>query len=480
MRTLPTILIVDGNGQELEGLAGSLEGNFDVKTARNSQDAESILEEYMVQVILCDLHLQEGTGIDLLSKVRELWPKVIRIIISGSRKSEDLIKGINEAHIHQYIQRPCSRENLLSIIDKAVGLFQLELEDAALDLELKRTSGLLSEEVIQKRKSLKKRFRIKSGIICASDSPMNEICELLEKIAGYDVPVLLIGESGTGKELCARALHYNGLRSGKPFIVENCAALPDTLLESELFGYRKGAFTGATHDHIGLFEQANGGTIFLDEIGEVSPAFQVKLLRVLQEGEIRPLGSAVKKKINVRVVSATNRDLEEDVINGRFREDLYYRLAMMTVTVPPLRDRKQDISLLAQSVLASGSKILNKKVKGVTSEVMDFFQRYPWPGNIREMQNEIYQMLILAESDYLGADLLSDRLLYPRTKPEGEYRHDDLNMEGTLKQRVESLEARVLYETLAYYHWNKSKAAKKLGLSRVGLNKKIERYGITE
>ncbi len=480
MSLLPTVLIVDENKQELERLVASLDGHFDIKTASNLTDAESCLEQHMVQTILCELQIEGKSGIDFLTKVREVWPKVIRVVISNSKEFEDLLKGINEAHIHQYVQKPCPPEYLLSIINKAVRLFQLELENDALDLELKRTSSLLNEEVIQKRESLQKRFKIKSGIICAPDSPMNEICDLLEKIGGYDIPVLLIGESGTGKELCARALHYNGLRSGRTFIVENCAALPDELLESELFGHKKGAFTGATQDHIGLFEQADGGTIFLDEIGEVSPAFQVKLLRVLQENEIRPLGSSVKKKINVRVVSATNRDLEKDVLDGRFREDLYYRLAMMTITVPSLRARVQDIPLLAESILDSASKILNKNIKGFTSEVMDFFQRYTWPGNIREMQNEIYHMLILAETDYIGSDLLSNRLLYPRLQIEDEYNNDYLNMEGTLKQQVESLETSVLCETLRYYHWNKGKVAEKLGLSRAGLNKKIDRYGIVK
>lgn len=480
MSLLPTILIVDENQQELERLADSLDGHFDVKTASNLTDAESMLEQYMVHAILCELQIQGASGIDFLTKVREVWPKVIRIIISKSNKFTDLLEGINEAHIHQYVQKPCLPEDLLSILNKAVRLFQLELENDALDLELKRTSSLLNEEVVKKRKSLQKRFQIKSGIICSPDSPMKEVCDLLAKIGGFDIPVLLIGESGTGKELCARALHYNGLRSGKSFIVENCAALPDELLESELFGHKKGAFTGATQDHIGLFEQADGGTIFLDEIGEVSPAFQVKLLRVLQENEIRPLGSAVKKKINVRVVSATNRDLEKDVLDGRFREDLYYRLAMMTITVPPLRERAQDIPLLAESILDSASKVLNKNTRGFTNEVIDFFKLYPWPGNIREMQNEIYHMLILAETDYIDSDLLSNRLLHPRLQTEDEYKNNYLNMEGTLKQKVESLETSVLCETLRYYHWNKGKVAEKLGLSRAGLNKKIDRYGIVK
>jgi len=245
-----------------------------------------------------------------------------------------------------------------------------------------------------------------------------------------------------------------------------------------LFGYKKGAFTGATQDHIGLFAQADGGTIFLDEIGDVSPASQVKLLRVLQEYEIRPLGSAVRQNIDVRVIAATNKNLEEEVFYGRFREDLYYRLATITISIPPLRDRAGDIPLLAECILDSALKVIPKNVKGFTDEVMEYFARYPWPGNIREMQNEIHHMLILSKKDYLGSDLLTSRVLNPRSYTGDKNKDEYLNLEGTLKQRIESLEADVLRKTLTHYHWNKTKAAKKLGLSRVGLNNKITRYSI--
>jgi two-component system, NtrC family, response regulator HupR/HoxA len=307
---------------------------------------------------------------------------------------------------------------------------------------------------------------------------MNQVCEKIRRVSPFDVSVLLTGESGTGKELAARALHYNSLRWDQPFVVENCGALPDELLESELFGYKKGAFTGAVEDRAGLFERASGGTVFLDEIGEVSPAFQVKLLRVLQEGEIRPLGSSQTRQVDVRIIAATNRDLEQEVREGRFREDLYYRLATVTIQLPALRERKVDIPLIANSILEGSMKQLGKQVQGFTSETLACMQGYHWPGNVRELQNEIRHMLVMGDEDLLGAELLSPRVL--RAAPEEDEAElqifDDLD--GTLKERVESLEARILKETLIRHRWNKSQAAKELGLSRVGLRSKLERYGL--
>jgi two-component system response regulator HupR/HoxA len=307
---------------------------------------------------------------------------------------------------------------------------------------------------------------------------MNQVCEKIRRVSPYDVTVLLAGESGTGKELAARALHYNSPRWDKPFVVENCGALPDELLESELFGYKKGAFTGAVEDRDGLFQRANGGTVFLDEIGEVSPAFQVKLLRVLQEGEIRPLGSSQTRRVDVRVIAATNRNLENEVREGRFREDLYYRLATVTVQLPALRERPVDIPLIANAILDTAMTNLGKQVAGFTSEAIACMQSYHWPGNVRELQNEIQHMLVMAEGDQLGAELLSPRVLH--AIPEAS--EEDLPLtgllEGTLKERVELLEARILKETLIRNRWNKSRAAKELGLSRVGLRSKLERYGL--
>ena len=312
----------------------------------------------------------------------------------------------------------------------------------------------------------------------SKDSCMNAICDLVRRVAPYDVSVMISGESGTGKELCARALHYNSLRHAGPFVAENCGAMPDELLESELFGHKRGAFTGASEDRVGLFELADGGTVFLDEIGEISPAFQVKLLRVLQEGEIRPVGSNQRRNIDIRVVAATNRDLEQEVRAGRFREDLYYRLATFTIDLPPLRERKEDIAILAHTLLEDLQRQLGKKVSGISREALACLESYHWPGNVRELQNELKRMLVLALDDVLAAELLSPRILQGASEEQSEDIGIIRQTDGSLKERMESLEARIVKETLIRHRWNKTRAAEELGLSRVGLRSKLERYGL--
>ncbi|MBL6933577.1 MAG: sigma-54-dependent Fis family transcriptional regulator, partial [Rhodospirillales bacterium] len=403
----------------------------------------------------------------------------IRIIISGYTDSEDIITGINDAGIYQYITKPWQPEKLILVLKNASRLFDLQRQNELLAIELKMTSHNAENIVGKRRQVVRDTHLDNDGIIRAEDSCMNAICDTLCQIARYDVSVLITGESGTGKELAARAIHYNSLRWDKAFVVENCGALPDTLLESELFGHKRGAFTGAVEDHKGLFERADGGTIFLDEIGEVSPTFQVKLLRVLQEGEIRPIGSGKTLKVDVRVVAATNRELEGEVREGRFRKDLYFRLAAVTIDMPALRDRRSDIPILADYLLEQAEKNLGKTVLGFSPETIECLKRYHWTGNVRELQNEIQRMLVMGEENtVLGADLLSPRVLMA-APPEDE---DEIailtGFDGTLKERIESLEAKILREALIRHRWNKSKAAKELGLSRVGLRGKLDRYGL--
>jgi two-component system, NtrC family, response regulator HupR/HoxA len=281
--------------------------------------------------------------------------------------------------------------------------------------------------------------------------------------------------------MIARAIHYESRRASKAFVTENCGALPDTLLESELFGYKRGAFTGAVEDRVGLFQQADGGTLFLDEIGETSPAFQVKLLRVLQEGEFRPLGSNRPVTVDVRVIAATNRDLEDDVRTGRFREDLYYRLATIALHVPALRDRPMDLPLLARRLLDSSCSALGKSVEGFSGEALTRISAYRWPGNVRELQNEILRMVALSTTPILGEDLLSPRVL---RMPVGETRGQEMawasGLSGGLKERMDQLEMHVLKESMGRHRWNKSRAARELGLSRVGLRAKLLRHGLEQ
>ena len=347
-----------------------------------------------------------------------------------------------------------------------------------MSIELKLKPATLSDALQEKRRVLQARFDWDQGIVRAPHSSLNTVCDTVRTVSTYDVNVLICGESGTGKELIARALHYNSLRGDKPFVAENCGALPDELLESELFGHKRGAFTGAVEDRIGLFERANGGTIFLDEVGDISPAFQVKLLRVLQEGEIRPLGSNTRRSVNVRVLAATHRNLKDEVRAGRFRQDLFFRLATFSIAIPPLRERRSDIPVLAQALLEEAMRTLGKTVRGITHEALVCLQSYDWPGNVREMQNEIKRMLVLATGDQLGAELISPHILRGTTEEAADALDLLVGIDGSLKERMESLEARIVKETLIRHRWNKTRAAQELGLSRVGLRSKLERYGL--
>jgi len=477
MTERPTILIVDDEKRSLESMVRILDDEFDVHTANTAPEALAILEREWVQVMVCDQRMPDVSGVTLLSQVREQWPEIVRMIISGYTDSDDIISAINEAGIYQFISKPWHPDELRLKLRNAVELFELQRQNERLSLELKLKPSTLSAAIQSKRAALQERYDWEMGVVRGPDSCMNAVCQEIFQVAPYDVNVVLTGESGTGKELLARALHYNSLRQNEVFIAQNCGALPDELLESELFGHKRGAFTGAIADRVGLFELADKGTIFLDEIGDISPAFQVKLLRVLQEGEIRPLGTNTTRSINVRVIAATNKDLTEEVRQGRFRQDLYYRLATFSIHLPPLRHRLQDVPYLAQALLQESMQQMGKQVKGFSKEAIACLQAYHWPGNVRELQNEVKRMLVLCQGDYLEANVVSAQVL--RATPE-EYRQDMRlltdDLQGTLKDRVEQLEARILKEVLTRHRWNKSRAAEELGLSRVGLRSKLERY----
>ena len=477
-KLLPSILIIDDEARSIETLKRILDEYFDVYTANNAKEALTILKQEWIQVVLCDQRMPDITGVKLCSQIRETWPEIIRMIISGYTNSEDIINAINEGGIYQYISKPWHPDDVIIKLKNAVELFELHRKNERLAIELNLHPKTLKEAINVQRKSLQAHYSWE-GIVRSPDSILNNTCDIVKQVSPFDVSVLVTGESGTGKELYARALHYNSLRQNEPFVAENCGALPDELLESELFGHKKGAFTGAVDDRVGLFESANGGTIFLDEIGDISPAFQLKLLRVLQEKEIRPLGSNKRRPVDVRVIAATNKDLEEEIREGRFRQDLYYRLATFTIKLPPLRNRLEDIPYLTTFLLDGIMKELGKRVDGITTETMKCLQKYQWPGNVRELQNELKRMLVLAQSDKLEANLISPHIL--RATPD-EIRNDMTLVtggpKGTLKDRIEQLESRILKETLVRHRWNKTRAADELGISRVGLRSKLERYGL--
>jgi len=484
LRRLPAVLVVDDEVRSQEALRRTLEEDFEVFCASGAAEGMEILEREQstagIRIVLCDQRMPGTTGVQFLKEVRHRWPDIVRIILSGYTDAEDIITGVNEAGIWQYLLKPWQPEQLLLTLQRAAEVWRLQQENQRLSLDLRTAEPVLKKRVETKYDKARLAFGL-AGLIRAPGSPLNAVCDLVERIAPFDLSVLVTGESGSGKEMVARAIHYESRRSSRPFITENCGALPDTLLESELFGYKRGAFTGAVDDRVGLFQQADGGTLFLDEIGETSPAFQVKLLRVLQEGEFRPLGSSRPVTVDVRVIAATNRDLEEDVRSGRFREDLYYRLATIALHVPPLRERPMDIPLLAQRLLDSASRALGKASDGFTNETLACIAAYRWPGNVRQLHNEILRMLALADTPKLGAELLSSRVL--RT-PVGDTQDETAawvgDLTGGLKERMEQLEMQVLKEAMIRHRWNKSRAARELGLSRVGLRSKLVRYGLEQ
>lgn len=470
------VLVIDDEQRSLESLRRVLGVEFEVVCAANVAEAEAVLAGDLVQVILCDQRMPGENGVDFLKRVRDQWPEPVRMIISGYTDAEDIIAGVNEAGIYQYITKPWSPEKLLEAVREAAQLYRLQKDGgAAPPLEVKPSNERLRRLANDQRRAERRMFEF-GRISHAPDSPVRAAITLGRRAAEYDISVLITGASGTGKELLARAIHYGSARGDKSFVVENCGALPDELLESELFGCKKGAFTGAYQDRIGLFEVANGGSIFLDEIGETSPSFQVKLLRVLQEGEIRPLGAQRPRRVDVRVIAATNRDIQAEVEAGRFRRDLYYRLAAFPIHLPSLAERAGDISIIAARVLVSVNQMFNRRIPGFEPETLRLMERYSWPGNVRELHNEIQRMVVLCDGDTnLGPDLLSPAIV-------NHGRHvttSEDHTRFTLKGRVEMLECAVIKESLERNGRNISHVADELGLSRVGLRSKITRYDIS-
>jgi len=334
--------------------------------------------------------------------------------------------------------------------------------------------SIREERINELNKELGTRYRY--GSMIGKSKPMQELYTLLDKIKSSQSTVLIQGENGTGKELIARAIHYNSSRKERVFVTQNCSAFNDNLLDSELFGHVRGSFTGATRDKKGLFEVANQGTFFLDEIGDMSQAMQVKILRVLQEGTFIPVGATEPRRVDVRMVAASNKDLKEMVERGEFREDLYYRINVINITVPPLRERKDDIPLLIDSFLEKGAKERgDNKKKVIAKRALEKLLDYNWPGNVRELENEVERLTVLSGSDIrISGDMLS-----PRIKNFGEKgKVQGVRVQGKLKDALEELEREMIKEGLRRTNWNKSKLAKELGISRAGLIMKVEKYGL--
>ena len=474
MTPSPVVLVVDDEPRSQEALRRALDEEFEVRTASGGAEALAILERETVHVILCDQRMPGMTGIAMLKDVRTRWPDVVRIILSAYTDTDDIIAGINEAGIYQYLLKPWQPESLVLTVRAAAELQRLQRDNQRLHLELRSAEPVLRGRVEARRRDAKRAFDL-DRIVRAPGSPIDALCSLVERIAPYDLPVLVTGESGTGKELLARAMHYRSGRADRAFVVENCGALPDQLLESELFGHKRGSFTGAYEDRIGLFQQADGGTIFLDEIGETSPAFQVKLLRALQEREIRPLGASRTVSIDVRIVSATNRDLEEDVRSGRFRKDLYYRLSAIKLHVPPLRERRCDVPPLARQVLDRAIASLGKPVRGFTDEAMARLSDYAWPGNVRELRNVIERATVLCEKAVIDVEDLPPKIVGTGMAAEVT---NFIDKDLPLSEIVSEVERTCIQRAIAKAKGKKIEAARILQISRPTLDKKLKDYGI--
>jgi two-component system response regulator HupR/HoxA len=479
---LPSILLLDDEQRSLETMRRTLEEEFSIHCAASVAQARELLARQSIDVILCDQRMPDMSGVAFLKEVRDAWPDCVRIVISGYSDSEDIIAGINEAGIFRYVLKPWMPEHLLEVVRSAVQARSLQHEVHRIELDLRNSPDALRARRGQRLSEARTLFDFER-IARAPGSPLDAVCETAARLARHDISVLVQGESGSGKELLARAIHYASPRLGGPFVVENCAAITDSLLESELFGHKRGAFTGAFDDHIGLFQRAHKGTLFLDEIGETSAAFQVKLLRVLQEGEVRPVGAARAVAVDVRIVCATHRNLEADVQAGRFREDLYYRLAEATLTMLPLRERVGDISAIANKLLQEVANRLGRTGLQFSVDALSTLLAYPWPGNIRELRNEIGRAVALCDDTVIGARALSTKVLNGQL---GRYAQSSsasasatvLPASGTLAERLEAIEAVVLRECLLRHQWNKTRAAEELGLSRVGLRAKLARLGL--
>ena len=385
------ILVVDDEQSicELLEISFRKEGHR-VEVAHDAATAKRKLESQIFDIVISDVRMPGQSGVDLLKLTKEIAPRSIFLLITGVPTVETAIAAIN-AGADRYVIKD---HDLVDQLRRAV-------REASENLKWRKEAGYLRREL-----------RRLTGLdtIIGQSPKMRAIFELIQTVAPQNSRVLITGESGTGKELVARAIHENSLRAQAPFITINCGAFPDTLLESELFGYLKGAFTGANENRQGLFQAAHGGTLFMDEIGNMSLTMQVKLYRVLQEGKVRPLGSTEENDVDVRIIAATNKDFEKEIAEGRFREDLYYRLSVIPIQLPPLRERREDIPLLARHFLEKFRKAMDKRIAGVSPEAMRRMESYDWPGNVRELENTMERAVALESSPEISLRVLPDRI----------------------------------------------------------------------
>jgi DNA-binding NtrC family response regulator len=462
----PKILYVDDEPENLEAFRIAFDSEYPLKTALSGEEALKIATNEEVALVISDQRMPGMTGIELCEKLFQTKPDTIRMILTAYTDTELLLSAIRRGHVQDYIVKPWKKSALKPIIDKALQEYQQRKEKMR-ELESHFTKvQVLEEEILQ--------IYDNRGIV-GMEVGLKRVMEVIKKAAPSDSTVLLLGETGTGKELLARAIHAESKRKNHPFIPVHCAALAKTLLESELFGHEKGAFTGADQARVGRFELANHGTIFLDEIGEIPEEIQVKLLRVLQEREIQRVGGNRLIPIEVRLVAATNKDLKKEVDQGRFREDLFYRLNVIPIKVPPLRDRKEDISVLATYFLHKYTRKTGAKMT-LSEKALEYLARYDWPGNVRELENTIERAVILNASPVIDPedlDLHLEEML--------QVENVDLNKisgESSLRSQIQQQEEKNLKEILVKAGGNISKAARLLEIPRSTLFRRLKKYGL--
>ena len=442
----PRILVVDDDPEMCGLLSDVLRGErFSVLTTGDSLEASRILKKEEFEVLITDLRMKGLKGLDLLEEAKKVAPLTPVIIITAFGTIESAIQAMKMG-AYDYITKPFRMDEIVLTVKKA--------------LENHR----LKKEVVRLKKEVESRYHFHKLI--GKSPAMQKIYDLIERIRDSSSNVLITGESGTGKELVARAIHYSGGRKESAFIAVNCAAIPETLLESELFGYKRGAFTDAKTDKRGLIFEATGGTIFLDEITEMAPVLQAKLLRVIEERQVRPLGDTKPYSVDARIISASNRDIKELIHQGRFREDLYYRLKVIDIELPPLRERREDIALLVQHFIDRFGKE-PKKISGISEEALKILINYFWPGNVRELENVIQRAITLCQQE----------VILPQDLPTSMLQEADENLvEKGLREQytVDQLEKEYIKRVLIEVGGNKSRAAEILGLDRKTLYRKLE------
>ncbi|WP_230470251.1 sigma-54-dependent transcriptional regulator [Lujinxingia vulgaris] len=439
------LLLVDDEVAHLKTLERLfLKEGYQVATATGGQQALDLLREQRFELVLTDLMMPDIDGMDLLKLVQALQPQAEVILMTAFGTVERAVQGMKEG-AYDFVPKPIKRATILKAVRQALERQALVEENR----ELKARLADLEEE----------------RSVVGQAALMREAVDRVRQVAPSDATVLITGESGTGKELFARMIGRLSQRADKPFVAINCAALPESILESELFGYEKGAFTGATQRKIGRFEAADGGTLFLDEIGELSPQVQVKLLRVLQEGAFERLGSNTPTRVDVRVVAATHKDLEAELREGTFREDLYYRLNVIDIKIPPLRHRIEDVPLLSEHFLRRYNEKNRRQIAGFTAEALQAMEAYHWPGNVRELENVVERAVVLDRDEKIDVDDLPTQLV----ERQAESRHITIPL-GT---SLEEIEKRVLHETLKMTQGDKKLAAKLLGIATRTIYRKL-------